>query len=156
MLDRTNHVRPDQPQSETRGVHLRDYWKIVRRGRYTVLAIFLLVIGVTFLRVTLSTPIYRATALIEVKPEARRILPGQEQWLGAEGGGWIAEEKYFNTQLEVIKSRDMAERTFHRLRLENHPLFAKSRDPVAAFGALVEVRPKSETRLIFVSNEEGS
>lgn len=138
-------------QGGARTAHLRDYWKIVLRGRYTVLAIFLLVVGVTFLRVTFSTPIYKATAVIEVKPEARRILPGQEQWVGAEGGGWIAEEKYFNTQLEVLRSRDVAERTVRRLHLERHPLFKDVRDPIGAFAGRVEVRPKIETRLVFVS-----
>lgn len=150
MVEKAPLQRPD-PTPEVRGVHLRDYWKIVRRGRYTALAIFVLVLGLTFLRVTFSTPIYRATAVVEVKPEARRILPGQEQMLGAEGGGWIAEEKYFNTQLEIVKSRDLAERTFRRLRLETHPMFAKLNDPVARFGGMIEVRPKSETRLMFVS-----
>lgn len=134
-----------------RAAHLRDYWKIVRRGRYTIAAIFVLVVGLTLLRVTLATPIYRATALIEIKPEARRILPGQEQWVGAESASYLAEDKYFNTQLEVIKSRDMAERTFKRLHLERHPLFEKLKDPIGALAARVEVKPKSETRLVFVS-----
>lgn len=141
----------NRPAGEARSAHLRDYWKIIRRGRYTVATIFVLALGGTFLKAMLSVPIYRATAVIEVKPEARRILPGQEQWMGTEGGGWIAEEKYFNTQLEVLRSRDVAERTFRRLRLEHHKLFEGMSDPIGAFAAMIEVRPKSETRLVFVS-----
>lgn len=150
MVDRNSSQRIPA-SGESRTVHLRDYWKIVRRGRWTVITIFALVVGMTLLKVTFATPIYTATAVIEVKPEARRILPGQEQMLGAEGGGWIAEEKYFNTQLEVLKSRDVAERTFRRLRLEHHPLFERAPDGVGRFAKMVEVRPKTETRLVFVS-----
>ncbi len=149
-MDKIAHAGPQAPIVE-RAAHLRDYWRIVRRGRYTILVIFLIAVGLSILRVTLATPIYKATATIEVKPEPRRILPGQEQWVGAEGGGWIAEEKYFNTQLEVLRSRDVAEKTFRRLHLERHPLFANTQDPVAVFQRMIEVRPKIETRLVFVS-----
>ncbi|HEX6851527.1 MAG TPA: polysaccharide biosynthesis tyrosine autokinase [Candidatus Polarisedimenticolaceae bacterium] len=132
----------------TRDAHLRDYWKVIWQGRYTALVIFVAVVGLTFLRVSFTTPIFEASTVLEIKPEARRILPGQEQWVGAEGGGWLAEEKYFNTQLEVLKSRDVAAQTFHRLKLESHPLFKNAPDPVGAFGARLEVRPKVNTRLV--------
>jgi uncharacterized protein involved in exopolysaccharide biosynthesis len=131
--------------------HLRDYWKIISQGRYTILSVLAAVLGLTLVRVFLATPVYQTAAVVEIKPEAKRILPGQEQYLGAEGGGWIAEEKYFNTQLEVIKSRDVAEKTFRRLHLEKNPLFAKSADPVGAFQRRIEIKPRIETRLVSVS-----
>ena len=146
-----HQVPPTGPAPSLRETHLRDYWRVVWQSRYTVLTIFLLIVGVSVLRVALAEPIYQATAVLEIKPEAKRILPGQEQWVGAQGLGWIAEEKYFNTQLEVLKSRDVAQRAFRRLKLENHPSFAKLSDPIGAFAAKVQVRPKIETRLVTVS-----
>ncbi|HJQ99089.1 MAG TPA: polysaccharide biosynthesis tyrosine autokinase [Candidatus Polarisedimenticolaceae bacterium] len=140
--------KPITPAAPGREAHLRDYWRVLWQGRYTILAIFLAVVGVTLLRVWFATPIYEAAAVLEIKPEARQILPGQGQWVGAEGGGWLAEEKYFNTQLEVLRSRDVAERTFRQLHLENHPLFKAAKDPVAAFAGLIEIRPKVNTRLV--------
>jgi capsular exopolysaccharide synthesis family protein len=116
-----------------------------------VLGILVLVVGASVLRVFLSTPIYQATAMVQINPEARRILPGQEQWVGAESGSWLAEEFYFNTQLEVLKSRDLAERVFHRLHLQDHPRFAGGGDPIGAFSGSVIVRPKVNTRLVAVS-----
>ena len=132
----------------TREAHLRDYWRLIWQGRYTVLAIFLAVVGLTALKVSLATPIYEASTVIEIKPEARRILPGQEQWVGAEGGGWLAEEKYFDTQLEILRSRDVAEKTFRQLHLHDHPAFKNAGDPIAAFGGRIEVQPKVNTRLV--------
>jgi capsular exopolysaccharide synthesis family protein len=131
--------------------HLRDYWRIISQGRYTILSVVAAVLGLTLVRVFLATPVYQAAAVVEIKPEAKRILPGQEQYLGAEGGGWIAEEKYFNTQLEVIKSRDVAEKAFRRLHLEKHPLYAKSPDPIGAFQRRIEIKARVETRLVSVS-----
>ncbi len=133
---------------KAREAHLLDYWRVVWQGRATIIAIFLAVVGLTFVRVSFSTPIYEASAVLEIKPEPRQILPGQEQWVGAEGGGWLAEEKYFNTQLEVLRSRDVAERTFRQLHLQDHPLFKNSKDPVAAFASLIEITPKLNTRLV--------
>ena len=138
------------PAGETREAHLRDYGRVLWQGRYTIAAIFIAVVGLTFLRVSFSTPIYDAGVIIEIKPEPRQILPGQGQWVGAEGGGWLAEEKYFNTQLEVLRSRDVAERTFRQLHLQDHPRFKGLKDPVGAFGALIEIRPKVNTRLVTV------
>src|SRR6185503_14734730 len=104
-------MKPTTPHvGEAREAHLRDYGRVLWQGRYTIAAIFIAVVGLTFLRVSFSTPIYEAGAAIEIKPQPRQILPGQGQWVGAEGGGWLAEEKYFNTQLEVLRSRDVAER----------------------------------------------
>lgn len=139
------------PFAASRETHLRDYWKTIWQARYTVLVIFLAVLGLTFLSVWFATPIYEASAVIEIRPEARRILPGQEQWVGTEGGGWLAEEKYFNTQLEVLRSRDVAERTFRRLGLQDHPMFRRAADPVSAFQARVALRPKVNTRLVTVN-----
>ena len=144
-------MKPNQPPTgEPREVHLRDYGRVLWQGRYTIAAIFVAVVGLTFLRVSFSTPIYQAGTIIEIKPEPRQILPGQGQWVGAEGGGWLAEEKYFNTQLEVLRSRDVAERTFRQLHLQDHPRFKGLKDPIAAFAALIEIRPKVNTRLVTV------
>ena len=104
-----------------REVHLRDYWKVIWQSRYTLLTVFLAVVALTVLKVQLSTPVYQAGLILEIRPEARRIIPGQEQWMGAEGSGWLSEEKYFNTQLEVLRSRDLAVagyvKTHHRALL---------------------------------------
>ncbi len=126
-------------------------WRIVWRGRFTILAIVLLVGLLAFLAVSLAKPVFEATAIIEIKPEARRIIPGQEQGVGAESSGWLAEERYFSTQLEVIASRDIAQRAFKQLHLENHPKFAKARDPIAAFRGMIAIKPKVNTRLVGLS-----
>jgi len=136
-----------------REVHLRDYWKVIWQGRYTVLTVLVTVLALTILKVELSTPIYKASLELEIRPEARRILPGQEQLMGAEGGGWLSEEKYFNTQLEVLRSRDLAERVYRKLHLETHRDFKGLSDPVGAFAGRVEVKPKVNTRLVTVSLE---
>ena len=110
------------PQTETqigpvREAHLRDYWKIVWQGRWSILAVFFLVVAATAVYTFLQVPVYRSTATVEIQPQARRLAAGQDvSGLGAAGYGWFAEEKYHNTQVEIIKSRDVAERVINTPR----------------------------------------
>lgn len=140
------------PSMRQREVHLRDYWKIVWQGRWTVAAVFLVVLAATTAYTFLATPVYRATSTVEVQPQARRIAPGQDvSGIGVAGYGWFAEEKYQNTQLEVIRSRTIAERAFAKLGLAADPRFAEAKDPVAAFQALIRAEPRRETGLVDIS-----
>ncbi len=143
---------PETRTSILREAHLRDYWKVVSQGRWTILAIFVTVVGVTAAWTFLQTPIYNATAIVEVQPQARRLLAGGDvSGLGAAGYGWFAEEKYHNTQLEIIKSRDIARRVVRTLGLESHPRFQNLRDPVEAFRSMIRVNPRRDTGLIEIS-----
>ncbi len=135
-------------------VHLRDYWKVVWQGRWTVLAVFALVVAVAAAWSFLRTPIYRATAVVEVQPQARRVGPGQDvSGLGVSSYGWFAEERYQNTQIEVIKSRAVGERSFQVLGLKSDPQFRGLEDPIGAFIGRMRVEPRRETGLVEISIE---
>lgn len=139
----------ESPQAQ---VHLRDYALIAWHGRWTLLLVFLLVFGLTAAWTLLATPIYRATVSVEVQPQARRLTTGQDvAGMGAAGYGWFAEEKYQNTQIEIIRSRAVAQAAFQKLGLKDHPLFKRAADPVAAFQAMIQVEPRRETGLIEIS-----
>src|SRR5262245_2232348 len=138
----------------SREVHLRDYWKVAWQGRWTILAVFLVVVALAAAWTFLQTPIYRAVAVVEIQPQARRLAPGQDvSGIGAAGYGWFAEEKYQNTQIEVIKSRSVAERAFRLLGLSQDPKFAKSPDAVGSFLGMIKVEPRRETGLIEIAIE---
>jgi len=147
----------DTPPAVTRDsifqeVHLRDYWKIVWQARWTVLAVFVLIVGLTAAWTFLQTPIYRATATIEVQSKAQQISVGQDvSGLGVGGYGWLAEEKYHNTQVEIIRSRDVAARVANMLDLANHPQFSLVADPIDVFRSRIQVVPRRETGLIEIS-----
>jgi len=141
----------------TREIHLRDHWRVVWQRRWTVAAVFVLVISIVGLYTVLVPKVYEATASIEVQPQARRVSPTQDvSGIGAAGYGWFAEEKYQNTQVEIVKSRSVAEKAFQTLGLKDDPRFAASKDPIGAFRALVRVVPRRETGLIEVSIRSGS
>jgi capsular exopolysaccharide synthesis family protein len=73
--------------------------------------------------------------------------------IGTAQYGWFAEERYFNTQYEIIKSRDVAQRVFERLDLYNHPVFKRGTDPVGALSRMIDVEPVKDTGIVEISME---
>jgi len=87
-----------------------------------------------------------------VQPQAKRLAAGQDvSNIGAAGYGWFAEEKYHNTQVEIIKSRDVTARVAERIDLAADPFFEASPEPLEAFRHMIQVVPRRETGLIEIS-----
>src|SRR5262245_23451114 len=133
---------------------LRDYWRSIWRGRWTVLGIFVVVVTLVAVGTFTQTPIYSAKATVEISPQSRKVTPMADVAdMGAGSYGWFAEERYFNTQYEIIKSRDVAQRVFDRLDLYSHPMFKRLKDPVGTFAAMVHVQPVKDTGIVEISME---
>src|SRR5262249_31093836 len=97
---------------------------------------------------------YRARATVEITPQSRKVSPVADVGeMGASQYGWFAEERYFNTQYEIIRSRDIARRVFDRLDLYNHPQFKRSADPIGDFSRMIEVDPVKDTGIVEIGME---
>ncbi|HEV8121654.1 MAG TPA: Wzz/FepE/Etk N-terminal domain-containing protein, partial [Candidatus Polarisedimenticolia bacterium] len=139
---------------DKREVHLLDYWRIIWRWRWTVLGIFVVIITLVAIGTLTQKPVYRATATVEISPQAHKVSPVADVGdMGVGNYGWFAEERYFNTQYEIIKSRDVGKRVFDRLDLYNHPKFSKASDAVGAFTGMIRVEPVKETGIVEISIE---
>lgn len=135
-----------------RQVHLRDYLRTIWRGRWTVVAITLAVLTISLVATLLSTPIYRATVTVEVQPQARRIMTGEDMTgLGVQGYSWTAEDRYIKTQLEILKSRSLAQQVVEEHLLDQDLRFPESNDPIATLINLVQVRPREGTGILEIS-----
>ena len=138
----------------TKEIHLLDYWRSIWRGRWTVLGIFVVVVTLVAIGTFTQTPMYRARATVEISPQSRKVTPMADvAEMGAGSYGWFAEERYFNTQYEIMKSRDIAQRVFDRLDLYSHPTFKESKDPVGGFAKMVQVQPIKDTGIVEISME---
>jgi len=103
------------PRGDTKEktAHLRDYWRVLWGGRTTILTTFTVIVTVGILATFLQTPVHRASATLEIHARAQKVAPVADvSQIGTTELGWSAEERYFKTQLEVLKSRDVAQRAF--------------------------------------------
>ncbi len=136
-----------------RQAHLRDYWRTVRAGRGTLLGVFVVVVAIGIAATMIQTRVYRATATLEIHPRSQRVVRVDDvSQIGATGLGWSAEDRYLKTQLEVIRSRAVAERAFETLGLHGHPAFG-TRDPIRRFMSKIEMESTPDTLIVTISME---
>ena len=62
------------PPQEEREVNLRDYWKVIRKRQWTIIAFFLIVVVTTAVGTFTMRPIYRGTTTIQINKENPQIV----------------------------------------------------------------------------------
>ncbi len=135
--------------------HLRDYWRVVWQGKWTVLAITMVVATMIAVVTFMQTPIYKATARVEIQPRAKSITPNADfSQLGTTSWTWMAEERYINTQMEVIRSRDTANAVIRELGLDVSPEFTGLLDPAGALSSRIDLGMLLDTYVLEISIED--
>ncbi len=114
------------PAQEEKEVHLRDYWKIVWKRRWIVLALFLIVLITTAVATFTMKPLYRGTASIQINKENPQVMEFKEIF---SVNMWDSD--YYQTQYKVLESRTLAKRVIQTLKLSEHPEFQPK--PLTAF-----------------------
>ncbi|MBE0576178.1 MAG: polysaccharide biosynthesis tyrosine autokinase [Desulfuromonadales bacterium] len=105
----SNEKLPEYSNGLEKEVHLTDYINVVLRRWKIVLLVFLLVfVGVT-LKTFLTQPVYEAYATLEIRKAQKS---GMLQELG------MGEENTLSTEIEVLRSRSVAEKVARRMNLE--------------------------------------
>ncbi len=94
------------------GFQFWDAVKVVARWRWLIVATTLLAVIAAGVLIVRATPLYRASATIEVQPQETQIMEGAsvEPMLSADA-------EFMSTQYTLIKSRSLAERVAENLNL---------------------------------------
>lgn len=103
---------------EEKEVHLRDYWKVIRKRRWIILAIFLIAVVFTAIKSFTTKPVYRGTATIQINIENPQITDFKEIFAV---NMWAQD--YYQTQYRILESRTLARRVVQKLKLWEHPEF---------------------------------
>lgn len=96
-----------------------ELWRAVMQRKWGVLALGLLCGGIAAFVVTQMRPVYQssATVLLEAAP-TKMVSQIEDVYSGVANN-----REHFQTQAEVMKSRDVAQRVIDRLNLTQHPEF---------------------------------
>lgn len=105
---------PDALAAGHRGdIDLLAYWHIVMKRRWLIATITGVVLLATLVLTLMSTPVYRATTVMQIDNEEQHIV---------QVGGIAAQSEYDpefqETQYELLKSRTLAERVAQGLQLD--------------------------------------
>ena len=129
------------PQRETT---IRDYWLILTKQRWTIIAFAAVVLILTTIATFKTTPIYDAVGRIAVNRESADALPFKDS-----ASSSPTDEDYtiaMETQVRILHSDNLAMRVIRKLGLDNNPSFTGVAKPQAPAGELPTSSPTIDTR----------
>jgi capsular exopolysaccharide synthesis family protein len=103
------------PPLDSRLSLLRDWWRLIYQHKLLIVSVVLAVLPVVIIKAYRKKPIYQSTATIEVRAEESSLRPNDI----------FSHNAYDNIKSEVfiIKSRPLIERTVINLNLDQNPHF---------------------------------
>jgi polysaccharide biosynthesis transport protein len=102
---------------EEEGIDLREYWRILAKRKWVILALVAIAVTASFMATRLQVPEYRATVTVQIDPEGSQILSFQDF---NRSGRWYVSE-FLASQNEILRSRSLAEAVVRREGLQDHP-----------------------------------
>ena len=109
------------------GRHLLEYWEVLRRRRYVVYLATGAAVLVALVASFLATPLYRATATLQIDRQNPDILTFKD--VSAVDYAWSAYTDFYQTQYKILGSDAVARRAVDRLGLVHHKDFSRRRAP---------------------------
>ncbi len=134
------HRRPDLPiDSGPEGSegysYLRAYWLILLKRRWTVMTVTLLLATAATIVSVRTQPVYEATARVEVEADTPQIQSLQDLFRGEPG---YADDTFLQTQVDVLKSENLAWRTVQQLGLGEKAEFSTEGASPASLSAAAQ------------------
>ena len=100
-------------------VHLRDYWRIILKHRWTVLTFFAIIVTIATIYTFSLTPTYRATATIKIDRERPQILSFQEIGSPTQPA---YDPEFMGTQQKLLQSRSLAKQVGETVKASGQPI----------------------------------
>jgi succinoglycan biosynthesis transport protein ExoP len=131
-----------------RDFEVRYYAELLWRRRILLAATAAGGLALGILAGELQIPRYQARTLLQVMPPNPTSLNVTDALV--QTGNPVRDRQFFNTQLNVLHSRAIAERVVDKLKLKTSPALQGRGDPVNAFLAAVTVEPVPDTYVVEV------
>ena len=100
------------PAGEPSGNRLLDYWQILVRRRWVLIATVAALMAGVAIKTFRTTPTYRAVATLQIERVDPNILKFQD--VVTYDPSYLSYQDYYQTQYKLIESHAVAERTVHR------------------------------------------
>lgn len=140
-------VRLAETYGETsRDIHFRDYWDIVRKRKLMIFLFFFGTVAVVGLITFLMTPLYRASAILQITQDNPAALMGERDPFSALYAS-ETQGRFYETQYMLISSRTMAYKIIDRLELDKTREYKKLSESMKGKSA-EEIRSKFAQSLL--------
>ena len=134
---RSDHIpeRPlflHDPESIGNQLDIVEYWRSITKRKWAILSFAAAVTLLAAVIAFVMTPVYRATTMVLIESSKAKVVSIDEVY-----GGISQTREYFQTQVEIMKSREVAIKAVVKARLWEHPDF-DPRLPRKGLSALLE------------------
>ncbi len=102
----------EERQEDSNEIDLLAYWRILVKRRWLILSVLAAVVALSLLLTLMATPIYRATAVMQIDNEEQTVI--QMGTMTSAG----SDSEFLQTQYELLQSRSLAERVADDLALD--------------------------------------
>ena len=155
-------MHPPRPPAEPghleggpeRDFDARYYTDLLWRRRILLAATAIGGLALGILGGELQPPRYQARTLLQVMPPNPTALAVTDALVST--GSPIRDRQFFNTQLNVLRSRSIAERVVERLKLADRPEFQEGGDAAGFFLRHLAVEPVPDTYVVEVRITDGN
>lgn len=116
LSEKLKPLAPAKMEAPEETLDIVEYWRAVDKRKWQVLGLTLLVMVITTLVVFNMRPVFRSSATLLIEQGKTKVVSIEEVY--SQG---FAQREYFQTQVEILKSDEMARRVVQRLKLTTHP-----------------------------------
>lgn len=109
----------------------------VRANLLLIAGIVAAAIAVAVIATMLQTPRYTASTTVQINDSVNRVLAKDEDTQASDMGGYDTDRN-LKTQVDILKSRGLAQRLVQKLNLAGNPAFFQSQEVPAPTGAPTE------------------
>jgi len=126
-----------------------EYWRAIAKRRWSILGLTLLVAVLAGLIASSMRPLYRGTATILIEQGKSKIVSIEEVY--SQG---LIQREYYQTQVEILKSDELARKVVEKLKLTSHPDYdIRQSQPgwfarLLAFGTPHEAGPPTDEQVL--------
>jgi capsular exopolysaccharide synthesis family protein len=103
------------------GIHLRELFRLVRKRKWLIIVLIAIVTTILTIEAYRTSPIYQASAKIEIGKENRSLVQAGE--LIQDDSDWIVPMVSLRTSMEILKSRPVLEEVVTNLELDQKSKF---------------------------------
>jgi succinoglycan biosynthesis transport protein ExoP len=93
-----------------------EYWRAISKRRWSILGLTLLVAILAALITSSIRPSYRGTTTLLIEQGKNKVVSIEEVY--SQG---LIQREYYQTQIEILKSEDLARKVVQKLKLTSHP-----------------------------------
>lgn len=105
--------------SDEQKLELLELWRSVLKRKWAILGLGLAAAAVAAAVALSITPVFRSTATLLIEPGKGKIVSIEDVY----SSSGLQSREHYQTQVEILKSRDVAEHMVRALKLWQHPEF---------------------------------